>query len=390
MARFLATADQHAGKHAARLSRTPGERLQEQADLWARTLELAREHECDAILHGGDLFDARQPGPDVVTAMERPLVEHRDAGGCPIVFVLGNHEKRGDLPTAPGVFGLAGLIDLHSRPGVVEHAGVSVVCLPSVPVARMVAGVDGGDRDEIHQAAAEALLDIARGYRTEIPGPAVLLAHFPISGDADGISTFTRETVIPLDGLEDLGYEAIVAGDFHRPQLLETSVGRAPGPIFYTGSPQPLDFGEGAYEHGVWLLDVGEPPEFLPLESRGFVTLEWDHEEDPAVVIEMSRSDLAHADRIQGAYVKARYTATAESAPAIDTSALRQGLLDAGAYMVTLEPRIERAVRARAEGLDETVSDTDALEQWLETQSVNGAQAPALRSLHQDYLQEIS
>lgn len=394
MSRFLCTADQHAGKHAARLSRTPGERLQEQADLWARTLELAREHDVDAILHAGDLFDARQPDPDVFTAVERPLVEHRALGGPPVVFVIGNHERRGDKPTAPGALGLAGLIDFHDRPGVVEHAGVSIVCLPSVPVSRMVAGQDGGDRDAIHQDAAEALLEIARGYRAEISGPAVLLCHFPISHDADGLSQHIRETVIPLDGLEDLGYDAIVAGDFHRPQMLETSIGRAPGPIFYCGSPQPLDFSEGGYDHGVWLLDVGvgaSSAKFLPLESRGFVTLEWDHDEDPDVVAEMIHGDHSQRERCEGAFVKARFTVTAESARAIDIAALRQGLLDAGAYQATVEPQIERESRARVAGIDETVSDVDALELWLEASGM--VISPELRSelhkRHAAYLQEI-
>lgn len=373
----------------ARLSRTPGERLAEQSLLWARTLQLAREHDCDVILHGGDLSDSRQPGPDVVTAIERPLVEHRDAGGCPVVMVLGNHERRGDLPTAPGVLALAGLIDLHSRPGVVEHAGVSIVCLPSVSAARMVATNDGGGRDEIHQAAAEGLLDIARGYRAAISGPAVLLCHFPISGDADGLSQHIRETVIPLDGLEDLGYDAIVAGDFHRPQLLETSsIGRAAGPIFFCGSPQPLDFSEGSYEHGVWLLDLGEPPVFLPLASRGFVTLDWDYASAESL-LDLNPLEGCGRPFADGDFVKLRYSCTAEEARRLDTAALRQALLNLGAYIATIDPNIESHVRARAENLDETVSDIDALEQWLDTQGVNSGRTPALRALHADYLTEL-
>lgn len=388
--RALCTADNHAGKHAARLSRTPGERLAEQAAIWQRTLELARDLDVDALLHGGDLFDARQPDPDVFTAVEQPLVEHRNLGGCPVVMVVGNHERRGDKPTAPGALGLAGLIDFHDRPSVVEHAGVSIVSLPSVPVSRMVAAQDGGDRDTIHQDAAEALLDIARGYRADINGPAVLLCHFPISGDADGLSQHIRETVIPLDGLEDLGYDAIVAGDFHRPQLLETSVGRAPGPIFYCGSPQPLDFGEGGYPHGVWLLDLGSPPEFVPLDSRGFVTLDWDYSEAEAL---LDLDPLKGCGRPfeEGDYVKLRYACTAEEARRLDTAELRRVLLEEfGAYQATIVSVIEQETRARVQGLDESVSDTDALELWLSSQSVNGDQAPALRALHGDYLAEVA
>lgn len=389
--RALLTADQHLGKHADRLSRVPGERLAEQSALWAHVLELARENECDVILHAGDLFDARRPTPEVIQAAERPLVEHRALGGCPIVFVLGNHERNGDHPTAPGVLGLAGLIDYHERPAVVEHAGVSIVCLPSIPASRPIAAADGAERERVYEDAAEHLLDVARGYRAEISGPAILLTHFPITGDADGYGSKASGIVLPLEGLEDLGYDAVVAGDFHRPQLLESSVGRAPGPILYTGSPQPLDFAEGQYEHGVWLYGRGEAPVFLPLESRSFLTLDFDVlAEAPDDVVVALHTDIGlHAGSLIDAYVKLRYTATAEQARRIDNGTLEQALLDAGAYYAKAEPTIAREARARVQGLDETVSDEDALTLWLKTQE-DVADHSALRDLHGRYLAEVA
>lgn len=393
--RALACGDLHLDK-GARYGRVPGERLAEQEAVWARVLELAREHDVDAVLFAGDAFDRRHPSTDALLAFERPLVEY---GGrpVPVIAIPGNHDRSGVSDyCALDVFAEAGLLTLHSRAGVTYVSGVAVACLPWAPVSRIIAAHDGEvDRDDVNRVAAELLLDAARGLRAEIPEDvqAILLTHFSISGavtpDGAGVGLF-REPVLPLADLEAIGFDAIVAGHIHRPQLLGGDLAAAP--MFYVGSPMPLDFGEAKCEHGVMLIDFpggGEwQTSFLPIESRPFVTLDWEPEEAETL---LDLDSWKGCGRLfaEGAFVKLRYSCTAEEARLLDAVALRQALLDMGAHAVWVEPTIVRELRARVAGIDETVSDTDALELWLDSQTVPEEKRAALRALHGNYLQEI-
>lgn len=396
MSRFLCCGDLHLDK-GGRYGRVPGERLAEQEAVWDEVLLLAREQKVDAVLFAGDAFEKRHPSTDAMLAFERPLIRHDHA--CPVIAIPGNHDRSGVSDfCALDVFHEAGLIALHSRPWVSSYdsRNPAIACLPWAPVSRIVAADDGEtDRDDVNVLAAELLLETARGLRAQVGGPCVLLTHFSITGAStpDGMDVgLFREPVLDLADLEAIGFDAIVAGHIHRGQRLDVKPPHS-CPIFYVGSPLPLAFGEAGCAHGVWLLDIDGPDRqalFVPIGSRSFVTLDWDHDEDPDVVAEMIHGDHSQRERTEGAYVKARVTATEESARRIDAGALRQGLIDAGAHNVWIELDVQRELRARVQGIDETVSDVDALELWLSTQSINGDQAPAVRALHADYLQEIT
>lgn len=392
MTRFLAVGDLHLDK-GGRCGRTPGERLAEQEAVWARALELARERSVDAVLFAGDAFEKRHPSTDALLAFERPLLRHREQDGPRVIAIPGNHDRSGVSDfCALDVFSEAGLLQLYSRPDGTSVNGVTVACLPWAPVSRIVAAHDGGDRDDVNQVAAELLLETARGLCAS-SGLVLLLTHFSISGAStpDGMDVgLFREPVLQLADLEAVGFDAVIAGHIHKGQYLDEEER-----ILYVGSPMPLDFGEAKCDHGCWIVEFdGDslPTEFLPIESRRFLTVDYDatDPENPGVLEEIAAGDCSMHDEIPDAFVKLRYTATEEQARRIDNAALRDGLLAMGAHNVWIEPTIERELRARAQGLDESVSDVDALELWLESQSVNGDQAPAVRALHSDYLQEIS
>lgn len=380
--RALCVADNHFGK-GHRYGRVPGERLAEQEANFRTVLELAREHHVDVVLHAGDLMDRRTPTPHELLAAERPLVEHEAAGGARVVMVNGNHCVSGtDESCAVQVFAEAGLIELHRRAGLTTIGDTSIAFLPWAPVSRIVAAEGGGDRDDVNQVAAELLLETARGLRAaQQTGPMILLTHFSISGastpDGMDVSLF-REPVLDLGDLEAIGFDAVIAGHIHKGQYLD-----AEERILYVGSPMPLDFGEAKCEHGCWIVDFdgdSMTTEFVPIDSRPFLTIDGTTDDDT----------WHPAEEVAGAFVKIRLHATEEQARHYDVAGLRSALFDdLGAHNVWVESTIVRELRARVAGIDETVSDTDALELWLSSQAVNGDQAPALRLLHTDYLAEV-
>lgn len=367
MARFIAVGDNHVGK-AIHLAAS---RLAEQEQAWRDVLEAARTENVDAILHAGDLFDARRPTPEVYLTAERPLVEHRDAGGPPVVMINGNHCLSGTSEhAAVDVLAEAGLIRLHREPEVVGCNGVGIVCLPWAPVSRLRAQL-GADItvDELNVACAELLVRIAADLRGMVDGPAVLLAHWSVDNAVlpSGMSVADlREVVLPLADLEEIGFDAIVLGHIHVAQMLAAAT-----PAFYVGSPMPLDFGEGDDAHGYWLIEDGQP-NFVQLDSPRFVTLTVDDND---------------TGDTKGCYVRIRATADDEEI----ARSLEGDCRAEGAAYVRVEIEAKRSDRARVEALDETVSDEQAFAMWLEAQDgIDEATRAALVELDAEYREKVA
>lgn len=375
MARFLCCGDSHIGQGRD----LAPDRLAEQEQLWRTILDLARTENVDAVLHGGDMWERRKPTPDEYLAAERPLVEHRAAAGPPVVVVAGNHDRAGvDDNLALKVLEQAGLIRLSTEPerlaGITKN-DVHVCTLPWTPVSRLVAAEGGGDRDRIHESAAELLLLAAQGLRAKVTGPAVLVLHWSVSGAAlpSGLPIeMAREVILDVSVLEALEFDAVVCAHVHRQQYLSPPLIDQ----FYVGSPMPLNFGEADQEHGVWLLEVGAEgfvsSEFRPLESRRFLT--------------MTPEDVA-ASELDG--LDAAFVRVVGSAGDVDVAAARNALEAAGASRVSFRLDVERPTRARVEGLSEDTGPIDALTAWLAAQSINGSVGAALVARTQIYLEAV-
>mgnify|MGYP001608007124 CR=1 FL=1 len=385
---FLATGDQHLGK-GLDLGRVPGERLAEQEAVWAAALALARDLRCDAVLHAGDLFDGRRPGPDVMLAAERPLVEHQVEGGCTVYVIAGNH----DVPSQDGPCGLdvlaeAGLIELAREPKVWRipsgmDTDVEVCALPWAPLSRLVAADEGETpREELATLAADLLLETARGmWKPTLPiePGQILLGHWAVSDTSlpNGLDVGSLGgVVLPMDDLEGLWSGQMIFGHIHK--------GACYGDFTYVGSPMPLDFGEASDDHGCWIMEWDEALrlwalEFVPLPSRPFVTQDLDSE---SVIDDtwIARAGLA------GAYVKLRYSATEDQARRIDQAAVRASLEEAGAYRVFIEPTISRAHRERGAAIDSEGTRIDQLAAYLEASGTNSSVGAAMIERAAGYL----
>lgn len=385
--KLLCTGDNHLGK-AQDLGRTPGERLAEQEAVWRATLELARNERCDALLHGGDLFDGRRPGPDVMLAAERPLVEHQMEGGCTVYLVAGNH----DVPSQDGPCGLdvlaqAGLIELAREPRVwripsAMNLDVEVCALPWAPLSRLIA-TDGGatPREDLATLAAELLLETARGMHDAAKNQ-ILLGHWSVSDTSlpNGMDVGSLGgVVLPMDDLTGLWSGQIVFGHIHK--------GECYGDFTYVGSPQPLDFGEAACSHGCWIMEWDETQrlwalEFVPLESPEFFTVYLTDRE----VEEMAGGTMPALAPAMRRYVKVRYTATEEQARRIDQAALRAHADEYGAKRVWIEQTVERAHRERGAVIDDAGTRVDQLAAFLAAQGINGSVGAAMLERAEAYL----
>jgi DNA repair protein SbcD/Mre11 len=388
--RFLCIGDLHAGAHLG-YGRTPQERLDDQEQTLNRCVDLAIEHDVDAVLLAGDLWDARKPTPAALMAVVRPLRRLRAELGCDILAIPGNHDVEA-AGSALALDLLEDIVDVHREPGIWQTRGCSVVTLPWAPgVNRLVAARDGGDRDETHDLGAQLLLRTAADLRAQVDGPAVLLLHWSISGASTPTGILTdefSEVVLDVDALDSLGFDAVVAGHIHKPQTLYGGP-HSERSAFYVGSPAPVDFGEAESDHGCYLLEVDEEAarlQFLPVESRCFLTLDFDHE-DPFA--QMALSHQVGWD-VEDAVVRVRYTATEEQARRIDHAEITRALLEAGAHRVwAIEAKVERATRARVE-VAEDLSPLAAFDLYAEASEIAPDLAAAARARLAEHLEAVA
>lgn len=403
MTRLLACADLHIGAGADHR----GDHLADQELVLDQIVDVARGGDCDALLLAGDVFHRPKATPAELHVFARFTRRLADAA-IPTIALLGNagHDQLGvDQPSALELF-QSPWLRVSRTPELVKAAGDVAVCtLPSVPVSRLVATVGGGDRGEVNELAARLLVEAAAGLRAQVPDgwPCVLVAHWSISGAAlpSGLPVADlHEPVLDGDALADLGFDAVVAGHIHRAQPL---AGRC---AFYCGSPMTHDFGEAGCEHGVWIFDLEElaggsedPPEFVPLADRRFVTVAVDV---AAAAMDAGNSSLDETDLVAAAIteqlplddavVRVTYAATEEQHRRVDHQALLGFLGEAGVHRVYggLHWQPVRASRARVEGVDETLDPSEAVSLWVAANDVDAARADGLHRLTRDYLEGIA
>lgn len=425
--KLLCCGDFHLGAGADYGPR-PGERLRDQASVLDSISEIAREEGVAAVLFAGDAFERRSPSPSELLVW-RTFVDSLAAAEIELVAIAGNHDvASADLPT-----GMEVVAECERFPAVSYAVpGLRVGLLPWTPPSRLVAHRNGGDRDAIHAEAAELLLESARGLRQAIASEApeatsILLAHWSVSGAAlpNGLPVDQlREPVLDAYALESLGFDFVVLGHIHQPQQIGGALTR----IFYVGTPAPCNFGEAAGEHGVFIIDTdARSGNFREIASRPFVTVDADltvpvaSQPNPSRMAESSPDGRAFSPEamvlgnaptpveyldatdviaaaiaeqlpLQDAVVRIRYRATAEQARRVDHAALRGFVADAGASkLYSIAPEIVRTDRARVEGVDETIGETQALDLWLAAQGseLDSEQFAALSQKHFDYLEAV-
>jgi len=263
--RLLHTADWHLGHSLHRFRR------HQEHDLFLDwLLDQLQDHQVDALLIAGDVFDTANPPSQALRtwysflARARRLLPDLD-----IVVIGGNHDSaaRLDAPRpllqASGVHVLGGLartdsgqvdaqamvVPLHDRSGQIAAWALAV---PFLRLSDLPAGQAPADGV---RARYDAVAQVARD-RCQ-PGQAlVALGHAYLTGTS--LSELSERKVLGGNQHalptaifpQDSTYVAL--GHMHLAQQV------APG-IRYPGSPLPLSFGERTYPHQVLLVDLDGP-----------------------------------------------------------------------------------------------------------------------------------
>jgi exonuclease SbcD len=252
--KFLHTADWHVGRTIRGRSRAD-----EHVAVLSELAGLARDHEVDAVLVCGDVFDTAAPSPESEQIVYRALLEIASTGAR-VVMIAGNHDSDRRLQAVQPLLELGAVVtrpmftepetavvEIPSRDGTETMV---VAPLPFLSQRWIVKAADlmGGDAGSAVQLYEERYRKLTNWMCSRFRDDAVnvVAAHAFVHGaDASGseraahLSTAygVPATVFPVAA------HYVALGHLHRPQVIP-----GPCPIRYSGSPLALDFGEAGQQ----------------------------------------------------------------------------------------------------------------------------------------------
>jgi exonuclease SbcD len=275
--RLLHTSDWHVGKSARGRSR-----MDEQAEVLAEIVGVARDRRVDVVLLVGDVFDSAAPPPEAQRLAWRTLLDLR-ATGAEVVVLAGNHDNAAVFEALRPLAAGAG-ISLLGRPARPEAGGVvsferggekvRIALLPFcsqrgiVRSAELLAGDAATNAGIYAERVAEVLAHLTSGFSPDAVN--VVAAHVMARGGRLGGGERDAQTV------EDYWVDAtafgtsahyVALGHLHLAQQLPAGC-----PVWYSGSPFQVDFGEEGDDKHVLLVEAtpGRPapePERVVLRS---------------------------------------------------------------------------------------------------------------------------
>lgn len=277
--RVIHTSDWHLGQHFITKSR-----LNEHKAFLRWLLVQVTEHQVDAIIVAGDIFDTGSP-PSYAREVYNQFIVDLQQVKCQLVILGGNHDSVATLNESTSLLSClnAQVIasvqdDLQDQLIVLNNAdgepGAIVCAIPFVrprDVMHSQAGQSGTDKQQALQQAISdhyaAIYKLAEQKRDEFDSPLPIIA----TGHLTTVGVTTTDSVrdIYIGTLEAFPANAfppadyIALGHIHRAQKVAKSEH-----IRYSGSPIPLSFDEVGKAKSVFLVDfkAGKLNTVEPLE----------------------------------------------------------------------------------------------------------------------------
>lgn len=276
--RIIHTADWHLGQYFYTKSRAP----EHQAFLDWLIVQIT-EHQVDALIVAGDIFDNGSP-PSYAREMLNRFVVALRTTGCQLVLLAGNHDAVATLNESRDLLACLNtrvianaaedvtqqVLTLNTRQGAPGAMLCAIPFLRPRDILRSLAGQSGVEKQLALQDAISE--HYAQCYRhacdlrdtLALPLPIIATGHLTTVGVT--ASEAVREIYIgsldafPVQAFPPADYIAL--GHIHRPQRVGHSEH-----IRYSGSPIALSFDELGSEKSVALIDFtpGVPPEITLL-----------------------------------------------------------------------------------------------------------------------------
>jgi len=282
-------------------------RMQDFLDAFDHLVDYALGEGVDAVIFAGDAFKSREPTQTQQREFAKRIRRLSEAG-IPTFLLVGNH----DLPNAEGrahvleIYRTLAVPNVHIgdeswfagkhfAPQVLQTRSgpLQIAALPWPRESRLLANdaeVAAMSIEQVH-AEIERKLTALIGAQTEQLDPAVpaiLTSHVSINdflvknnpGSEQWMTVGTAATLLKSE-LHEASFDYIALGHHHNNMDLQLRT-----PCFYSGSMQPVDFGEEGQAKGFMVFDIDPAkslgsriggsglPRLEHVPQRRFVTIE--------------------------------------------------------------------------------------------------------------------
>jgi exonuclease SbcD len=259
--KILHTSDWHVGKVLK-----GRDRHDEQVAVLRSIVQTARDENVDVVLVAGDLFETAAPAAKAQGLVMRTLLALREDGRH-VVVIAGNHDNQAllDAVYRPvlGELGLhvlgtpkrpdsGGLMTLRTRTGEL----INVAALPflshryAVRAAEVLLHETAEHTLDYARRVADIVALLTAGFTPEAVN--VVMAHATLLGGRRGGGERDVQTALDYElsaSMFPATAHYVALGHLHRQQEIP-----GPCPIFYSGSPLAIDFGEEANESVVLVV----------------------------------------------------------------------------------------------------------------------------------------
>ena len=263
--RVLHSADWHLGKTLNDQSRE-----EEHQRFLTWLLNIISEHDVDALIIAGDVFDSANPPQSAQTQYYNFVSALYKQGNCSLVITAGNHDSPAQLESPKQVLQALNTHVIGHLPERLEdrliplpNASDPQLIVAAIPFLRdrdLRKGYAGQNAADIQQALTQGILDRyaetaeATAKWLEKGTPILATGHLTVMGSTSSES----ERDIHIGGLGAVQsnifptlFSYVALGHLHRPQSPQKHV-------CYSGSPIPLSFSEANDTKSLRLLDFAK------------------------------------------------------------------------------------------------------------------------------------
>ena len=249
--KFLHTSDWHIGK-----TLKGRDRLDEQRAVLAEIAQIAEDHRVDAVLVAGDVYESWAPSAPAQHLVIQTLLRLRQAG-AEVIVIAGNHdhgptfEAYRPLMNVAGIT-LVGMVRPPDRGGVVRFRArsggedVQVAVLPfltqryAVRAAEIVTQTPSENVRAYDEMVRRVVAALTGGFSDGTVN--LLMSHLTCIGGTFGGGERSAQSIFEYSvpaSIFPVSAHYVALGHLHRRQSLPAHC-----PVYYSGSPIAVDFGE--------------------------------------------------------------------------------------------------------------------------------------------------
>jgi exonuclease SbcD len=249
--RFLHTADWHIGK-----TLKGRDRLDEQRAVLAEIVSIAEQHQVDAVLIAGDVYESAAPPAAAQHLVVQTLLRLRQTG-AQVIAIAGNHDHGPTFEAYRPLMGVAGItvvggVRAPDKGGVVSFRSRSagedilVAVLPfvtqryAVRAAELVTQTPSENVRAYDEMIRQIVAALTGGFSAGTVN--LVMSHLTCIGGAFGGGERTAQSIFEYSvpaTLFPVSAHYVALGHLHRRQSLPSHA-----PVHYSGSPIAVDFGE--------------------------------------------------------------------------------------------------------------------------------------------------